>query len=223
MNLFDIIILAGLVIFTLVGARKGLIMTICGLVAAVLALTGARLAADQFSPALAYAIEPSIRDAVYSQMETSVSQQTEDQQPFQWEGEDGGLLEQIFDSDFYQYFIDSVEVTVQDQVHQATATAADAVAASLARSVAWLATYLLAFLLILFAGHLLGRGLDLAARLPGLRFVNRSLGGLCGFLQGAVIAAVICSLGVGFGLVPKESVESSTLLALFSAFSTISL
>lgn len=140
MNLFDIIILAVLVIFTLMGARKGLIMTICGLVAAVLALTGARLAADQFSPALAYAIEPSIRDAVYSQMETSVSQQTEGQQPFQWEEEDGGLLEQIFDSDFYQYFIDSVEVTVQDQVHQATANAADAVAASLARSVAWLST-----------------------------------------------------------------------------------
>ena len=201
MNLFDIIILAVLVIFTLMGARKGLIMTICGLVAAVLALTGARLAADQFSPALAYAIEPSIRDAVYSQMETSVSQQTEGQQPFQWEEED----------------------CVQDQVHQVTANAADAVAASLARSVAWLSTYLLAFLLILFAGHLLGRALDLAARLPGLRFVNRSLGGLCGFLQGAVIAAVICSLGVGFGLIPKESVESSTLLALFSAFSTISL
>ena len=223
MNLFDVIILAMLAIFALIGARKGLIMTICGLVAAVLALTGARMAADQLSPALAYAIEPTIRDAVYSDMQDKISQPAEETQEFQWKEEDGGLLEQIVGSDFYQYFMDAVENNIHEQVQQATETAADVVAASLARTVAWLMIYLVAFALILFLGHLLGKGLDLVAQLPGLRMMNRSLGGLCGFLQGAVIAATLCSLGVGFGLIPQESVESSRLLALFSAFSTISL
>lgn len=223
MNLYDVIILAVLAAFALIGARKGLIMTLCGLVAAILALTGARLAADNLSPSIAYLIEPSIRDVVYTEMDSALPETAEELEDFDWAYDDGGLLEQLVTSDFYQHFLQTVQESVHREAHQAAETASTVVAESLAQTVAWFMTYVVAFFLILVLGTLLGHGLDLAAKLPGLRLVNQSLGGLCGLIQGIVIVTVVCSLSVGFGLFPDEAMENSSLLALFSAFSTISL
>ncbi|MCD8047288.1 MAG: CvpA family protein, partial [Clostridiales bacterium] len=62
-----------------------------------------------------------------------------------------------------------------------------------------------------------------AARLPGLHFLNKSLGGGCGLLQGLVIVAVVCSLGSAFGLIPQQDIENSVLLELLASLTTFSL
>lgn len=223
MNLFDIIILAVLAAFTLLGARRGLIMTLCGLVTAILALIGAQIAADQLAPSVAYVIQPSIRNAVELQVDQAFEAEAEAAYSFELTPETDGLLQQILGSEIYQHFAQSVEDSVQEGVQNTVDSAADHIAAALAQSVAWLAVYVLAFILILFLGRLLARVLDVAAALPGLHFLNKSLGGVCGLLKGLVLVAAVCSLGVSFGLISRESVQSSALLELFSAFSTISL
>ena len=44
--LIDVILLAALLFFVLMGAKRGFILTLCSLVAVVVALVGANLAAD---------------------------------------------------------------------------------------------------------------------------------------------------------------------------------
>lgn len=223
MNLFDVLILAALAVFTVMGTRKGLIMTLCGLVVSILALVGAQAAADQLAPSVAYVIQPSIRGVIEFQVDQSFAEEAEAAYSFDLAPEEDGLLQQIMDSEVYQHFAQSVEESVQEGVQTTVDTVADSVASALAQSVAWLVVYIVAFVLILLLGNLLARVLNLAAALPGLHLLNKSLGGVCGLLKGAIVIAVVCSLGAGFGLIPVESIQSSALLGLFSAFSTISL
>lgn len=220
MNLFDLIILGVIALFVFLGVRRGLIMTLASLVVTVLALVGAPMAADQLSPAVAYMIQPAIQNAVQTNVDQAVANNTASQT---FALEEGSLLEQLVSSEFYQHFAQSAQQSVEQGIQEATHSVAAAVSESLAQSLAWLAVYVIAFALILVLGNLLARVLDLAAMLPGLRFANKSLGGVCGLVKGLVIVAVAVSLGVGFGLIPAESVNGSALLRLFSSFGTVSL
>lgn len=220
MNLFDVVILIVLVVFTFLGLHRGLIMTLCGLVVSILALVGAPIAADQLSPALAYMIQPAIQSAVQTNVDQAVANSTA---VGEFSLEDGSLLEQLVGSDFYQSFAQNAQQSVEQGIQDATQTVAVTIGESLAQTIAWLVVYVIAFALILFLGRLLARVLDLAAMLPGLHFLNKSLGGIFGFLKGLIIVAVVASLGVGFGLIPPESVAGSVLLRLFSSFGTVSL
>lgn len=220
MNLFDLIILGVVALFTFLGTRRGLIMTLASLVVTVLAMVGAPMAADQLSPSVAYMIEPAIQNAVQTNVDQALANNTASET---FSLEEGSLLEQLVSSEFYQHFAQSAQQSVEQGIQEATHTVAVTVAESLAQSMAWLAVYVIAFALIIVLGNLLARVLDLAAMLPGLRFVNKSLGGVCGLLKGLVTVAVVVSLGVGFGLIPAESVDGSALLRLFSSFGTVSL
>ncbi|MGM9537125.1 MAG: CvpA family protein [Candidatus Onthomonas sp.] len=220
MNLFDLIVLGVLALFAFLGSRKGLIMTLASLVVTVLALVGAPVIADQLSPSVAYMMEPAIQNAVQTNVDQAVANNTASDTFYL---EEGSFLEQLVSSEFYQHFAESAQQSVEQGIEQATQSVVAAVTQSLAQSLAWLAVYVIAFALILFLGRLLAHVLDLAAMLPGLHFLNKSLGGVCGLLKGLVIVAVVVSLGVGFGLIPQESVDGSALLKLFSSFGTVSL
>lgn len=91
------------------------------------------------------------------------------------------------------------------------------IASVLAPDLPWGLTFLVCFLLVHIAGAVLTGVLDLAAKLPVLNFLNRALGGALGFLRGAVLLAVVCALLVNLGAIPRESVRSGGLLALFSS------
>lgn len=220
MNLFDLIILIVLALFLWLGVRRGLIMTLCGLVVTILALIGAQAAADQFSPYLASMIQPSLQSTLLANIDDAVASSDATSN---FTLEDGGLLEQVLGSEYYEYFAQSFQQSVEEGVQSTAETVAATVAQSLAETIAWLIVYLVAFALIILLGKLLAKVLDLAAMLPGLHFLNKSLGGLLGLIKGVLIVAVLCSLGAGFGLIPAESVQSSALLKIFSSFTTVSL
>lgn len=220
MNLFDLIILALLALFVFLGMRRGLIMTLCGLVVSVVALVGAPVVADQVSPALAYLIQPAIQNAVQSNMDQAVANSTA---TGAFSLGEGTFLGQLAESQFYQYFAQNAQQTVEEGIQNATTAVAASLSSSLAQTVAWLVVYVVAFVVILVVGKLVARVLNLAATLPGLHFLNTSLGGVCGLLTGLVLVAVLASLGVGFGLISPESVSGSALLQFFSSFGTVSL
>lgn len=219
MNQFDLIVLLALALFAWLGARKGLVLTLCGLVVAVAAAIGAPRVADALSPGVAGAFQPAIQSAIQERLDSAVDTALPEGEELQLLPE-GGFLDQILGSQFYQ---DSFQSGVETQVQAATETMAETVAASLAQSVAWLVVYLLAFGAILLLGRLLTGVLNLAARLPGLHFLNHSLGGVCGLLKGLVIVAVVSALAVRFGLIGAEYVQSSALLGFFSSLVPISL
>ena len=77
---FDLAILAILVFFTWLGSRRGLVLTLCSLLAVFVALIGASFLSDTLAEPVAKAIEPmvtsSIHDTVTSYYQRSPAENT---------------------------------------------------------------------------------------------------------------------------------------------------
>ena len=175
--LFDLIVLAVLVIFTLRGAWRGLVLSLCSLLAVVVAFAGASFLARTVSPMVAQALEPRFAAAIETRLEDALEQRVA-------EGEQAVL-------------------TTEDVPREGVLDA-------------YLVLFLAGFLLLLAAWTLVSRALDLVARLPGLHFLNKTLGGLFGLIQGCILLFVAAWLIQFSGhLIPEETVEQTRLLRFF--------
>ena len=223
----DGLVLAVLLIFACIGARRGLILSLCGLLAFVVAFLGASFAARTLSPVVADALEPKFAAAIEEQLNESIRQQAEageaavlspDDVPLEW------VLDALREMGFYETLINTVDRAVESGMTAVAASAAAAVAAAIAQSAAYLILFLLGFFLILLAWRLLSRALDLVARLPGLHFLNKTGGALFGLVQGCIILFVAAWLLQFFGQVlPRELVEQTVLLKFFMTTNPFSL
>ena len=223
----DGLVLAVLLIFACIGARRGLILSLCGLLAFVVAFLGASFAARTLSPAVAGALEPKFAAAIEEQLNESIRQQAEAGEAAVLSPDDvplEGVLDALREMGFYETLINTVDRAVESGMTAVAASAAAAVAAAIAQSAAYLILFLLGFFLILLAWRLLSRALDLVARLPGLHFLNKTGGALFGLVQGCIILFVAAWLLQFFGQVlPRELVEQTVLLKFFMTTNPFSL
>lgn len=223
----DGLVLAVLLIFACIGARWGLILSLCGLLAFVVAFLGASFAARTLSPAVADALEPRFAAAIEEQLNESIRQQAEAGEAAVLSPDDvplEGVLDALREMGFYETLINTVDRAVESGMTAAAASAAAAVAAAIAQSAAYLILFLLGFFLILLAWRLLSRALDLVARLPGLHFLNKTGGALFGLVQGCIILFVAAWLLQFFGqMLPRELVEQTVLLKFFMTTNPFSL
>lgn len=223
----DGLVLAVLLIFACIGARRGLILSLCGLLAFVVAFLGASFAARTLSPAVADALEPKFAAAIEEQLNESIRQQAEAGEAAVLSPDDvplEGVLDALREMGFYETLINTVDRAVESGMTAVAASAAAAVAAAIAQSAAYLILFLLGFFLILLAWRLLSRALDLVARLPGLHFLNKTGGALFGLVQGCIILFVAAWLLQFFGqMLPRELVEQTVLLKFFMTTNPFSL
>ena len=223
----DGLVLAVLLIFACIGARRGLILSLCGLLAFVVAFLGASFAARTLSPVVADALEPKFAAAIEEQLNESIRQQAEAGEAAVLSPDDvplEGVLDALREMGFYETLINTVDRAVESGMTAVAASAAAAVAAAIAQSAAYLILFLLGFFLILLAWRLLSRTLDLVARLPGLHFLNKTGGALFGLVQGCIILFVAAWLLQFFGQVlPRELVEQTVLLKFFMTTTPFSL
>ncbi len=223
----DGLVLAVLLIFACIGARRGLILSLCGLLAFVVAFLGASFAARTLSPVVADALEPRFAAAIEEQLNESIRQQAEAGEAAVLSPDDvplEGVLDALREMGFYETLINTVDRAVESGMTAVAASAAAAVAAAIAQSAAYLILFLLGFFLILLAWRLLSRALDLVARLPGLHFLNKTGGALFGLVQGCIILFVAAWLLQFFGQVlPRELVEQTVLLKFFMTTNPFSL
>ena len=223
----DGLVLAVLLIFACIGARRGLILSLCGLLAFVVAFLGASFAARTLSPVVADALEPRFAAAIEEQLNESIRQQAEAGEAAVLSPDDvplEGVLDALREMGFYETLINTVDRAVESGMTATAASAAAAVAAAIAQSAAYLILFLLGFFLILLAWRLLSRALDLVARLPGLHFLNKTGGALFGLVQGCIILFVAAWLLQFFGQVlPRELVEQTVLLKFFMTTTPFSL
>ena len=223
----DGLVLAVLLIFACIGARRGLILSLCGLLAFVVAFLGASFAARTLSPVVADALEPRFAAAIEEQLNESIRQQAEAGEAAVLSPDDvplEGVLDALREMGFYETLINTVDRAVESGMTAVAASAAAAVAAAIARSAAYLILFLLGFFLILLAWRLLSRALDLVARLPGLHFLNKTGGALFGLVQGCIILFVAAWLLQFFGqMLPRELVEQTVLLKFFMTTNPFSL
>ena len=199
----DGLILAVLLLFALVGAHRGFILSLCGLLAVLVAFVGASFAARTLSPMVA---------------EEGSAALSPDDVPLD------GVLNALREMGFYETLINTVDKAVENGMTSVAASAAAAVAAAIAQSAAYLILFLLGFALILIAWKLISHALDLVARLPGLHFLNKTCGALFGLVQACVLLFVAAWLLQFFGHVLPESLVNQThLLKFFMTTNPLSL
>ena len=221
--IFDLIIIAVLIVFALLGAQRGLILSLCGLLAMLVAFVGAGFAARALSPAVADFLEPRFAGAIEEQLNEQIQNSqvqndltaetgevTPDALPLQ------DVLDALRDMGFYETLIDSIDKAVEAGMTEVAASAAAQVAAAIAESAAYLIIFLVGFILILLVWKLISHALDLVAKLPGLHFLNKSLGALFGLVQACIVLFIAAWLLQFLGAVfPPDAVEKTYLLKFF--------
>ena len=221
--LFDLAVVIILVLFLLRGAQRGLVLSLCGLVAVFVALIGAQIASDTLAPRAADILEPGFSSVIEEQLSAGLDTAL-DQALMGDEGEENLLLELLEGLGFY----DSVAQGIKDSVHsgaqQTLSDLSHALARAVAETVAGVLVFCLAFLLISVAWVVVSHALDLAAHLPVLYSLNRGLGGLFGLLKGCLLLFVAAwVMRLMGGVIPQEAVEQTVLLRFFCTTNPIEL
>lgn len=208
--IYDIVIVAVLAFFAWRGAKKGLILTLCGLVAIFVAFFGARFVSARFYDPISNIIEPAIYQSILGV-----------------EPEDAGaieestvtlpdLLDAIHSAGLYEGFSSFLDDAVQNDTVRQTAglTAAQVLADYLSKLIAKTALFVLTFLVILLVWFLVAHVLDLAFHLPILSTLNTAGGLILGLIKAVIIIVVLVWVGQLAGWIPAE--PASPVLYLFT-------
>ena len=130
----DGLILAVLLLFALVGAHRGFILSLCGLLAVLVAFVGASFAARTLSPMVADALEPKFASAIEEQLNASIQQQVAEEGSAALSPDDvplDGVLNALREMGFYETLINTVDKAVENGMTSVAASAAAAVAAAI--------------------------------------------------------------------------------------------
>lgn len=218
----DLILAAVLVLFIWLGAKKGFILTLCSLVAVLVALVGANLIADALAPKVADAIQPKLEQSIQESLEEKALEVSAQDSLGVADAlaalrEKGGLYE--WAAGGLEDILSATPDASESIAHQAAA-AASALAEQVARSV----LFAVAFLLVLVAWFFLSHGLDLVSRLPVINSLNHTLGAVLGAVKGLlilyIVAWVLCSLT---GAVSPATARETRLLAFLLAHGPLEL
>ncbi len=238
--IFDGAFLAVLLIFLILGAKRGFVLTLCSLLAVFVAFGGATFAARTLSPKVGAAIQPKIQQTLEQRLNDELHGAV-DGIPTQAPGdldaspapsptpaappynaptggdEDGlgSVLDAIRGLGFYEAVVDSIRDSVEEGLGQAASSVAASAAAELAASIAYLVLFIVFFILILLAWLLLSHVLDLVARLPVLSTLNRVGGALIGLAKGCIILFVAAFILQFSGNLIPEAVARQTILLNF--------
>lgn len=225
------------------GAAKGLILSLCGLLAVVLAFLGATWVSNQFSEPVSEFISPYVSGYVETLLENSLDQLGLDSIPdnisdampsLEIPSDDfvqempidpQAMLKQLLlalqESNLFaglaESISDAVELGTLELTDSVLQTVSDHLSLQLARAVLFLA----AFLLILILWWLISHTLDLAFRLPVLRTFNKAGGLLFGLIKGSLVLLVACWAIRLFEVIPSETVEQTKLFLYFMNFQLI--
>ncbi|MEG2679879.1 MAG: CvpA family protein [Oscillospiraceae bacterium] len=203
--IFDVAIVALLVLFALWGAKRGFILSLCGLVAVVVAVVGAAMLSHFLTPLIAQWLTPHLTPLFEGWLvQEGVPQQT----GFLWR-----MMEEALRSNLPAAAEALPEVTT-----------AAALAVTVAGWIANATSFFLTFLAILLAWTVLSHALDLVSKLPGLNLLNKTAGLLIGLVKGGIFLFVgAWVLGQFNGLITPEMMEKAPLFRFLMTTDPLSL
>ena len=206
----DIVIAAVLVLAVWIGAKRGLLQSLAGVIIVVAAFFGASWAANTFDEMAAQWMRPLLED--YLQQTIAAQQQT-------------AGVEDLLRS--FQFGVGDLQQQIEEimqQMQQTGAAAVDAVMDSVTLSIAHAAVFVAAFLVLVIVLWLVMIPLKLMTKLPGLHALNTIGGGALGLVWGAlVVFLVVWAMGRFGWLLTPEMVEKSYILRFFANNSPLSL
>jgi len=192
---FDLIILAVVLLFAWLGSRRGLILSFCSLIAVIVGLVGGSIAADYLTPPLVEQIAPMVEGVLAEQISSGALALSGS------EGFIGDLATQLYES----------------QVWQAEGSAfPHALSLVVTKAVIRPVVFLLAFIVVLILWYFISHALDLVARLPVLSTLNAAGGFLFGAAEGVLLLMLAFLLIRHFKpeLIPAAAMEGSRILKL---------
>ena len=212
---FDLAILAILVFFTWLGSRRGLVLTLCSLLAVFVALIGASFLSDTM-------VTSSIHDTVTSYYQRSPAENTSaEEQDWLAQLPLDELLEPLQNSRLFKGYAQTFQKAVDDGVTEIVTHAVQALAHFVAVQIARIAIFAAAFFALLIAWFFISRALDLVAHLPILSAVNHWGGGIAGLIKGMLVLFIACWL-LRSSLIPPDAIRQTVLLKFFCTASPLS-
>jgi len=198
--IIDAIAIAVLVGFAALGAWKGLLRTLAGLLVVVLSLAGAGIIASALSGPAAKVIAPVIEKRIEARLDEALQEQRPGVMPG---SEDELPLAELLDLlGVDQIRRETLTDRARETVRETGASLAAAVVENLAQSVLYGVLYMISFILLSVGLHLLVRMLDAVLKLPGLHALNVWGGALVGLAEGALLVFlavwVLRLVGVSF-------------------------
>ena len=211
----DIILALIVVLCVWRGYKNGLIISLVGALAIVIALAGANIAARTFSDEFSGMLEPFVGGVV----DKTVSGVLKG-------GEDGEELIISGDSlDIYAITYNSLKtIGVSDSASQKLAETVSghlvrgekqlsvSLTEFLCSKLAFVLVFAIAFILLAIVFAAIGNLVNLAFKLPGLETLNKVLGAMFGFVKGAMILLFIACVFRYLKMVLPDSVTEDSLL-----------
>lgn len=199
--LLDLVLLGLLVFSFVMGVRRGFLLSLCSLLAVLVALLGGWYLAAHWSQALEERLEPVI-------LETLTQREAEEE------------TTSPLPDNLPQALQDQAAQTAQDWKNATLAQAAAFLAGAAAKVILFLA----GFFVVLLLWNLLFHALNLVAKLPGLHGLNKFFGGALGLVKGLLLLMLarwlLCDL---LGWIPADVTRDSILLSLLPSLDLFAL
>lgn len=229
--MLDILIVAVIALFAFLGWRRGLVLTLCGLLAVFVAYAGATFVSNTFSAEIAKILQPTIQGQIEQVLDNMISDLPAPSVtlPGQESVRDNAqasidqatlnqALEALRQSSLFSGLQESAEQAIQEGTIRVVTTASAAIANYLALQVTRTVLFYLVFFLILIAWNLFSHALDLACRLPVLSTFNEVGGLIIGVVKGALILLAVVWLLSLAGIVSEETIQQTYLFRLYMNF-----
>ena len=219
--IIDAAVVLILVGFTVIGARRGLLQTLAGLVIVVVALVGAGMIATTFSGPAAKLATPLIEKQIEKKIDAAMAESAPaESSPTT---EDSQLEELLSLLGLDTEVRNSLAEKAQDTVRGTGVSVAAAVVTSIAQSMIYGVLYILSFVALSVLLHVLFKAMGLLTKLPGIHSLNALGGGLLGLIEGTLLLFLAVwaarRLGVSF---EAEPFTSAHILAVFTTHTPLS-
>lgn len=204
--IIDLFIVLFILLLVFQGAHRGLVLTLCGLVAIFVAFFGASITANHFAPAVTELVEPHISNVLEAELGEALG----------GHGDSDTLLQALTQFGLYEDLALRIEDVVSQRMTSVSTSLLNTLSQAVAESVSYYGIFLVSFAIILLIWAMISRALDLVVNLPILNELNVAGGAIIGFFKACIFLFVVAWLVQYLGhLIPQATVEETYLLKFF--------
>ena len=207
--IFDLIIIAVVVIAALRGAIRGFVLTLCGFLTIFVAFIGATILSGLLAEPAAALLTPVVEQAVLSLLDKAIPSDLPS-----WEIPLSAVLDALHASPWFSGMADAFQSALESGAVELVGGAVLSLAHFAALQLARIILFVLAFVAILVAWWVMSHALDLAFHLPVLNSLNRLGGLVLGLGQGVALCLILCWL-LRDSYITAEMMDGSFLLPYF--------
>ncbi len=207
--IIDLILIAIVAFCAWNGYRKGFIMGISGILALIVAFYGAQIVADTYSQEFTSMLKPfvsGIVDAAVADVPVG------DKSGYDEENVYEVTYDALGNIGVLKSAAQDIANEIAERVERTGQTMREEIVSVLCSKIAYVITAVVVFLLILIVFTVIANILNLAFKMPGLEFINETLGALFGLAKGAIIVVAIAWVMRYLGVLVDEDIVNKTVL-----------